>query len=217
MRICTRCRQRPLCPHLISYRSHKKNKTFEALLRQIEGLSHQQPVLMLFDDVHWIDPSSRELLDRVIERVARWPVLLLAMFRPEFQPPWIGHPHVTMLTLPRLDRSNTAAVIANVACHTTLPPAIVEEIVERSDGVPLFIEELTKTVLESDPQAALTLSAMRRRELPVPLTLHASLIARLDRLGPVAKGVAQIGAAIGREFGFRLLAAITDLPEPETV
>jgi predicted ATPase len=93
----------------------KKDQTFEALLRQVEGLSRQQPVLMIFDDLHWIDPSSRELLDRVAERAADWPVLLLAMFRPEFQPPWIGQPHVTMLTLARLDRRDTAAMVANVA------------------------------------------------------------------------------------------------------
>src|ERR1700733_949324 len=106
----------------------KKDKTFEALLRQAEDLSRQQPVLMVFDDLHWIDPSSHELLDRLIERVPDWPVLLIAMFRPEFQPPWIGQPHVTMLTLPRLDRRDTAAMIANVAGSATLPPEVVEEI-----------------------------------------------------------------------------------------
>ena len=138
----------------------KKDKTFEALLRQIEGLSRQQPVLMVFDDLHWIDPSSRELLDRVIERVADWPVLLLAMFRPEFQPPWTGQPHVTMLTLARLDRRDTAAMVANVAGNAALPPEIVEEIAERTDGVPLFVEELTKAVLESGAQGAAALSAV---------------------------------------------------------
>ncbi len=104
-----------LAPPLDVTPQRKKEKTFEALLRQVEGLSRQQPVLMMFDDLHWIDPSSRELLDRMIERVADWPVLLLAMFRPEFQPPWIGQPHVTMLTLARLDRRDTAAMVANVA------------------------------------------------------------------------------------------------------
>ena len=193
----------------------KKEKTFEALLRQVEGLARQQPVLMLFDDIHWIDPSSRELLDRTIERIADWPVLLLAMFRPEFQPPWTGQPHVTMLTLARLDRRNTAAMIANVAGTATLLPEIVGEIAERTDGVPLFVEELTKAVLESGTLAPAALSSMPHPALSVPATLHASLMARLDRLGPVAKDVAQTGAAIGREFEFGLLASVFDRAEPE--
>jgi predicted ATPase len=202
-----------LVPPLNLTPQRKKEKTFEALLRQIEGLSRQQPVLMIFDDLHWIDPSSRELLDRVTERVADWPVLLLAMFRPEFQPPWTGLPHVTLLTLARLDRRDTAAMVANVAGNATLPPEIVAEIAERTDGVPLFIEELTKAVLESGPQGAAALSAVPHPSVPV--TLHASLMARLDRLGPAAKEVAQTGAAIGREFGFGLLAPISDLPDPQ--
>jgi class 3 adenylate cyclase/tetratricopeptide (TPR) repeat protein len=193
----------------------KKEKTFEALLRQVEGLSRQQPVLMMFDDIHWIDPSSRELLDRVVERVADWPVLLLAMFRPEFQPPWTGQPHVMMQTLARLDRRDTATMVANVAGTTDLPPAMAEEIAERADGVPLFVEELTKAVLESGAQAPAALSAVPHPALSVPATLHASLMARLDRLGPAAKDAAQTGAAIGREFGFGLLASVTDLPEPQ--
>ena len=170
---------------------------------------------MMFDDLHWIDPSSRELLDRVIERIADWPVLLLAMFRPEFQPPWIGQPHVTMLTLARLDRRDTAAMVANVAGNAALPAEIMEEIAERTDGVPLFVEELTKAVLEAGAQAPAALSAMPHAALSVPATLHASLMARLDRLGPAAKEVAQTGAAIGREFGYELLASVADLPEPQ--
>jgi class 3 adenylate cyclase/tetratricopeptide (TPR) repeat protein len=189
----------------------KKEKTFEALLRQVEAMSRQQPVLILFDDLHWLDPSSRELLDRTIERVADWPVLLLAMFRPEFQPPWIGQPHVTMLALTRLDRHDTVALVANVAGNAALPPEVMEEIAERTDGVPLFVEELTKAVLESSAQAA-ALSAVPHPS--VPATLHASLMARLDRLGPAAKEVAQNAAAIGREFGYELLASVTSLPEP---
>ena len=203
-----------LAPPLDVTPQRKKDKTFEALLRHLEGLSREQPVLMVFDDLHWIDPSSRELLDRVIERVANWPVLLLAIFRPELQPPWTGQPHVTLLALPRLDRRNTAAMVANVAGNAALPPEIMEEIAERTDGVPLFVEELTKAVLEAGAQAPVALSAMPHPG-PVPATLHASLMARLDRLGPAAKDVAQTGAAIGREFGFGLLASTTDLPEPE--
>ena len=203
-----------LAPPLDFTPQRKKEKTFEALLRQVEGLVRQQPVLIVFDDIHWIDPSSRELLDRMIERVADWPVLLLAMFRPEFQPPWTGQPHVTMLTLARLDRRDTAVMVANVAGNAGLPPEIVEEIAERTDGVPLFVEELTKAVLEAGAQAPAALSSVPHPGLSVPATLHASLMARLDRLGPVAKEVAQTGAAIGREFGHELLASVADLPEP---
>jgi class 3 adenylate cyclase/tetratricopeptide (TPR) repeat protein len=203
-----------LAPPLGLTPQRRKDKTFEALLRQVESLARQQPVLMMFDDIHWIDPSSRELLDRTIDRVADWPVLLLAMFRPEFQPPWTGQPHVTMMTLARLDRRNTAAMVANVAGDAALPAEIVEEIAERTDGVPLFVEELTKAVLEAGGQGAAALASVPHPAFSVPATLHASLVARLDRLGPTAKEVAQAGAAIGREFGHGLLAFATDLPEP---
>src|SRR4051812_43401811 len=120
-----------LAPPLDLTPQRRKEKTFEALLRQVEGLTRQRPVLMLFDDLQWIDPSSRELLDRLIERRAEWPVLL-ALFRPEFQPPWIGQPHVTLLTLARLDRQDTAAMIANVAGDAPLSPEIVEKIAKRT-------------------------------------------------------------------------------------
>ena len=193
----------------------KKEKIFEALLRQVQSLSQQQPVLMLFDDIHWIDPSSRELLDRMIERVADWPALLLVMFRPEFQPPWIGQPHVTTLALTRLDRRDTAAMVANVAGDIALSSDIVEEIAERTDGVPLFVEELTKAVLESGSQASAALSSVPNPGVTVPATLHASLMARLDRLGSAAREIAQAGAAIGREFTYEVLASIIDLSEPQ--
>jgi class 3 adenylate cyclase/DNA-binding winged helix-turn-helix (wHTH) protein/tetratricopeptide (TPR) repeat protein len=193
-----------------------KEKTFEALMRQVEGLSRQQPVLVIFDDVHWIDPSSSELLDRVIGRVAEWPVLLLALFRPEFQPEWIGQPHVTTLTLARLDRRDTATMISNLAGDAALPPQIVEEIAKRTDGVPLFVEELTKAMLEAAAvPAPFAPSSTPTPALSVPATLHASLMARLDRLGSIAKEVVQAGAAIGREFEYGLLASISDLPEPQ--
>ena len=204
-----------LAPPLDFTPQRKKDKTFEALLRQVEGLSRRQPVLMLFDDLHWIDPSSRELLDRLIDRVTSWPVLLLATFRPEFQPPWIGQPHVATLALTRLDRRDTAAMVANVAGDAALPSEIVEEIAERTDGVPLFVEELTKAVLESGSQAPAALSSVPHPGLAVPATLHASLMARLDRLGRVAKEVAQKGAVIGREFNYELLASIADLSDTQ--
>jgi class 3 adenylate cyclase/tetratricopeptide (TPR) repeat protein len=204
-----------IAPPLDITPQRKKDKTFEALLRQVESLARQRPLLMIYDDLHWIDPSSRELLDGVIERVADWPVLLLAMFRPEFQPPWTGQPHVVTLALTRLDRRDTAAMVANVAGNSALSPETVEEITERTDGVPLFVEELTKAVLESGAQGAAALSSVPHPGLSVPASLHASLMARLDRLGSAAKEVAQTGAAIGREFGHGLLASATDLPEPQ--
>src|SRR3954463_5637859 len=148
---------------------------------------------MVFDHLHWIDPSTRELLDRLIERIVDWPVLLVVLFRPEFQPPWVGQPQVTLMTLARLDRQETAALVANVAGDAALPAEIVAEIAERTDGVPLFVEELTKAVLESGAQAFTTLSSVPHPALSVPATLHASLMARLDRLGPAAREVAQAG------------------------
>src|SRR6202011_5681608 len=143
-------------------------------------------------------------------QIARWPVQMLAMFRPEFQPPWIGQPHVTMLTLSRLHKHDTRTIVANVAGESALRPEVVEEIAERTDGVPLFVEELTKAVLESGAQDAATSSTVPHPTLSIPQTLHASLMARLDRLGPAAKEVAQIGAAIGREFSYELLSPVAE-------
>ena len=192
----------------------KREKTFEALVGQGERLARRQPVLMLFEDVHWMDPSSRELLDRIIQRIGDWPLLLIATFRPEFSPPWTGQPGVTALTLSRLDREATSAMVANIAGASTLSPDIVQEIAERADGVPLFVEELTQAVAETGAKLAAAVSAIPRSPASVPTTLQASLNARLDRLGPAARDVAQKGAVIGREFSYQLLAAIADLPDP---
>src|SRR4051812_38705383 len=141
-----------LAPLLDLTPQRRKEKTFEALLRQLEGLARQQPVLTVFDDLHWIDPSSHELLDRLIARMVDWPALLVGLFRPEFQPPWSGQPQVTTLILARLDRHDAAAMAANVAGNAALPTEVVAEIAERTDGVPLFVEELTKAVLEAGAQ-----------------------------------------------------------------
>jgi class 3 adenylate cyclase/predicted ATPase len=185
----------------------KKEKTFEALLRQLEALARQRPMLMLFEDVHWIDPSSRELLDLLVGWVPRLPVLLLVTFRPEFQPPWTGQAHVTVLVLNRLDRREGATLVRRVVGTEALPSDAVAKIVERTDGVPLFVEELTKAVLEVG-NAGTALSRAGATAPNVPATLHASLMARLDRLGSAAKEVAQVGAALGREFSYELLAAV---------
>jgi class 3 adenylate cyclase/predicted ATPase len=185
----------------------KKQKTFEALLRQLEKLSRERPVLMVYEDVHWIDPSSRELLEMVVERVAHLPVLLIITFRPEFTAPWAGQSHVTALILGRLSRREGAALVERVAGNNALGDVITAEIVERTDGVPLFVEEVTKDVLEGGArdEDERTVSTMPHPPLAVPATLHAALTARLDRLGPVAKEIAQIAAAIGREFSYGLL------------
>ena len=195
----------------------KKERTLEALIRQLEGLARQQPVVMVFEDAHWIDPTSRELLDLTVERVRSLPVLLIVTFRPEFQPPWTGQPQVTMLALNRLDRRDRTALVEQIAGGKALPDEVVAQIVDRTDGVPLFVEELTKSVLESGLLREEADRYVLDRALPpfaIPTTLHDSLMARLDRLASV-RLVAQIGAAIGREFSYALLRAVSRLPEDE--
>ena len=189
----------------------KREKLFEALLNQLEAEARHRPVLMVFEDAHWIDPTSRELLDLTVDRVRRLPVLLAITFRPEFQPPWGGRAHVTSLALNRLGERDGEALVQKLAGNAALTAEIVAEIVERTDGVPLFVEELTKAVLESAEQGdrvATVLAAASLAALSVPATLHASLMARLDRLGPAAKEVAQIGAVLGREFAYELIEPV---------
>jgi class 3 adenylate cyclase/predicted ATPase len=195
----------------------KKERTLEALIRQLEGLACQQPVFMVFEDAHWIDPTSRELLDLTVERVRSLPVLLIVTFRPEFQPPWTGQPQVTMLALNRLDRHDRTALVEQIAGGKELPDDVVAQIVERTDGVPLFVEELSKSVLESGLLREERDRYVLDGALPpfaIPTTLHDSLMARLDRLASV-RLVAQTGAAIGREFSYQLLRAVSRLPEDE--
>jgi class 3 adenylate cyclase/predicted ATPase len=194
----------------------KKEKTFDALFRQLEGLARRHPVMMVFEDAQWIDPSSRELLDRTIDRVATLPVLSLITFRPEFQSIWTGKSHVSTMVLNRLDHEAGAALIRSMTGDRGLPPELVTEIAERTDGVPLFVEELTKAVLEAGATGVeRAVSTAPVPGLAVPPTLHASLMARLDRIGPVAKEVAQLGAAIGREFSYDLLFAAARRSESE--
>ncbi|HZA67530.1 MAG TPA: AAA family ATPase, partial [Geminicoccaceae bacterium] len=195
----------------------QKRRTLQALVDQLAGLAARQPVLALYEDVHWIDPSTLELLDLVIERIRQLPVLVLITFRPEFQAPWTGQAHVTALAMNRLGRRQGADLVARVTGDKPLPAEVLEQIVARTDGVPLFVEELTKTVLES----GLVADAGDHYELTgllpplaIPTTLHDSLMARLDRLAPV-KEVAQTGAVIGREFSHELLAAVSPLSEAD--
>jgi len=195
----------------------KKERTLEALIRQIEGLARRQPVVMVFEDAHWIDPTSRELLDLTVERVRSLTVLLVVTFRPDFQPPWIGQPQVSMLVLNRLDRLDRMALVGQIAAGKALPDEVVAQIVDRTDGVPLFVEELTKSVLESGLLREEADRYVLDRSLPpfaIPTSLRDSLMARLDRLASV-RLVAQIGAAIGREFSYTLLRAVSRLPDGE--
>jgi len=196
----------------------KREMLLEGLLHQLEALTRMRPVLMVFEDVHWVDPTSHELLDLTLDRVRRLPVLLIVTFRPEFQHGWAGQPHVTVLALNRLGERDVTTLVRGLAGNAPLGGEIVEEIVERTDGVPLFIEELTKAVLERADQenrVAEVLSASSLPALAVPVTLHASLIARLDRIGAAAKEVAQIGAVLGREFGYELIQPVTQRSEAE--
>jgi class 3 adenylate cyclase/predicted ATPase len=195
----------------------KKERTLEALIRQLEDLARRQPVLMVFEDAHWIDPTSHELLDLIVERVRSLPVLLIITFRPEFQPPWTGQPRVSRLALNRLDRRDRIALAAQIAGGKALPDVVVAQIVDRADGVPLFVEELTKSVLESGLLREEVDRYVLDGALPafaIPTSLHASLLARLDRLASVRR-VAQTGAAIGREFSYALLRIVSRLPEDE--
>ena len=202
-----RSERHPL-PSLTSQR--QKERTLQALIGQLDGLARRQSVLMVFEDAHWIDPTSRELLDLVIERIGTLPVLLVVTFRTEFEPPWTGQPQVTLLALSRLGRRDRTALIDQIGGGKALPAEVADQIAERTDGVPLFIEELTKSVLESGLLREEADRYVLDRALPpvaIPMSLQDSLMARLDRLASVRR-VAQVGAAIGREFSYELLKAV---------
>jgi class 3 adenylate cyclase/predicted ATPase len=190
-------------PHPDLSPQQRKERTFAVLRRRLASLAQRQPVLMLLEDAQWADHSSLELFDTMISQILELPILLVISFRPEFLPRWVGRAGVSLVTLTRLDRRQSAALAAQVSAAHVLTPALLERIIAQTDGVPLFIEELTKAILETTPDGApLTLA--------VPSTLQASLMARLDRL-PAAKQVAQIGAVIGREFPHVLLTAAAEL------
>jgi predicted ATPase len=194
----------------------RRQKMLEALTLQLEALAKGRPVLMIFEDVHWIDPTSLEVLGRTVDRLRTLGVLLIITYRPEFEPLWIGRPYVTALSLNRLDEREIAGMIDRVMGNEALPESVRQDIIERTDGIPLFVEEMTRAVLEAkDEEAAVrTVAAVPSPSIAVPPSLHASLMARLDRLGP-AKEVAQVGAAIGREFSHALVAAVVRKPEQE--
>jgi len=195
----------------------RRQKTLEALTAQIETLSRQKPVLMAFEDAHWADPTSLEAFGGAVDRIRTLRVLLLVTFRPEFDAPWIGRPYVTALIVNRLAEHEAGAMIDRLVGNRLLSASIRHDIIERTDGIPLFVEEMTKAVLEagSETAAARAIAAVPSPALAVPASLHASLMARLDRLGSPAKELAQIAAAIGREFSHALLASVVHQPEAE--
>jgi class 3 adenylate cyclase len=193
----------------------RKERTLEVLAGQVEALAERQPVLIVFEDAHWIDPTSQEALDVLVPRLQGLSVLLVITCRPEYTPPWVGQMHFTMLGLNRLGRQEGADLVAKVAGGRLLPAEVLEQIVARTEGVPLFVEELTKSVLESGLLHEEGDQYTLQRPLPalaIPTSLRDSLVARLDRLAPV-KDVIQIGACIGREFSYRLLARISPQPD----
>ena len=217
----------PLFAHLLSLPADRypplgltpqkqKERTLQALIAQVEGLSRSRPLLMVLEDAHWIDPTTQELFDLLVSRLQDLPVLLLVSFRPEYVPRWSGQPHVSELSLSRLTKRQGAQLVQKVTGGKALPAELLDQIVAKTDGVPLFVEELTKTMLES----GLLNDCGDRYELSGPLpplaipsTLRDSLMARLDRLAPIRE-VAQIGACIGREFTHELLVAVAPMAEP---
>ncbi len=192
----------------------RRQKTLEALTTQLETLSRTNPVLMIFEDMHWIDPTSLEAVGRAVERIRALSGVLIITYRPEFESPWIGQPHVTALTLDRLAEREIATLIDGVTGSKQLSAGIRKDIIERADGIPLFVEEMTRAALEAGEEAEQVLAATASPSVAVPASLHASLMARLDRLGP-AKELAQVGAAIGREFSYALLATVAGKSEAE--
>jgi predicted ATPase len=188
----------------------RRQKTLEALTAQVETLSRQNPVLMIFEDVHWIEPTSLVAIGRLLDRILTLRVLLLVAFRPEFDAPWVGRPYVSSLIINRLAEHEAGAMVDRIVGNRLLSANIRQDIIERSDGIPLFVEEMTKAVLEAGGETAAerAIAAVPSPALAVPASLYASLMARLDRLGGPSKEVAQVAAAIGREFSHALLNAV---------
>jgi class 3 adenylate cyclase/tetratricopeptide (TPR) repeat protein len=201
-------------PPALSPTQHRR-RTLAALLDQFEGLARRQPILLSFEDAQWADATSLELLDLTVERVRQLPVLALFTFRPEFEPPWAGLPNVSTLTLGRLDRDDVENMVARVTGGRVLPAEVMKQIVTKTDGNPLFVEELTKAVLEAGILIENGEGYRLDGPLPplaIPETLQDSLMARLDRLAPVRE-IGQIGAAIGREFSYSLARALVGRDE----
>ncbi len=194
-----------------------KDETLRTLVDITEAAARQQPSVMLFEDAHWADPTTLEVLDLLIDRVKTVPLLVVLTHRPEFQSRWSEQGHVGALNLSKLTRAQSAAMVSALAGGKALPAALLEQILTRTDGVPLFVEELTKSILESGElkEAGDHYEyGGSARAVTIPATLRDSLMARLDRFMPV-KEIAQIGAAIGREFSYELIAAVAPMPQAQ--
>jgi class 3 adenylate cyclase len=194
-----------------------KDETLRTLVDITEAAAHQQTSVLLFEDAHWADPTTLEVLDLLIDRVRTVPLLVVLTHRPEFQSRWSEHGHVAALNLSKLTRMQSAAMVSALAGGKALPGPLIEQILTRTDGVPLFVEELTKSILESGELAEAGDHyeyGGSARAITIPATLRDSLMARLDRFMPV-KEIAQIGAAIGREFSYELIAAVAPMPEAQ--
>ena len=190
-------------PPLTFTPDQRRRRLLANLVGWVLNLSRVQPLILVMEDLHWIDPSTLELAQTLVEQAATAPLMLLCTARPEFRAPWPMRAHHMQITLNRLSERHTRQMVAGVVARSALAPDLVDEVVKRTDGVPLFIEELTKSVLESGVPVS-----------GIPTTLHDSLMARLDRSASV-RSVAQIGAAIGREFSYSLLRAVSRLPDDE--
>jgi class 3 adenylate cyclase/tetratricopeptide (TPR) repeat protein len=191
--------------------AQQRQKTFVALLDQIERLASRRPLLVVFEDIQWADATSLELFDLTVNRIKTLPILVLVTFRPEFEPPWSPRANVSMLKLERLECHDARMMICELTKGRQLPRRLTDQIVAKTDGIPLFVEELTKTILESGPVYQEEIAYPREGPLPllaIPMTLQDSLTARLDRLGS-GKEIARIAAVIGREFSYELLAAVS--------
>ncbi len=202
-------------PPLLLSPQQQKQQTQDALIAWTLEEAERQPLLTLWEDLHWADPSTLELIGLLIEQAPTAPLLMVLTSRPEFVPPWPARSHMTPITLNRLERQHSEALVTRLAGDKPLPAEVVEHIVAKTDGVPLYVEELTKTILasdilrETDGRFELTgpLSS-----LAIPDTLQASLMARLDRL-PQVREVAQLGSVLGREFAYEMLSGLATMGE----
>ncbi|WP_290648382.1 AAA family ATPase [Aquisalimonas sp.] len=204
-------------PPLNMSAQRQKHRLFEVLMQTLEAAASARPFLLVVEDLHWADPSTDELIGQFIDRAERLPVLAILTARPEFQAHWDGKAHVRQMSLGPLSRRDSIEMIELLCGSRDLPEEAMSRIAEETDGLPLFIEDLTRDVLElADLQEAGSGATVPREPLPfpIPTTLTDSLMSRLDRLGS-AKRVAQIGAAIGREFSYELLSRVAHLPEED--
>lgn len=184
-----------------------REQTFQAFLDHLEGMCARGPVLLELEDAHWIDPTMLELVSLVVDAIVDWPVYMLVTLRPEFECPWSESPHATFIPLDHLGAADSRVIIENLSSGRALSAALQNRIAERADGNPLFIEEMTKDVLESEPSHG----EGQNKAVTIPASLQDSLMSRLDRLGS-AKRLAQIGAALGREFPRDMLQTVAEMP-----